>query len=392
MFKLPTNDEKAAVWKAYYERHPTRVPLRWNVNTRIIIQDPELNPDRYEYHDMFYDPVAALRVQSRFQEYVRTTLGRTCDTATELPANWGFGVEGQNVHDGAYFGAKLVFRPGQVPCTEPELTVADVDAFLRRDYSKPLENPWVKDRLKFHTELTAAAKDFTYLDRKGTVGPLGFGFDGAVTAAVTIFGADIFTLFAEDPAKARRLLEFITQACITRHEAMAKLGGYPVKNDWGWAADDSIQLISNRTYTTVVLPVHEQWYRAISNTTPADRKRSIHLCGDSTRHFKTLVDQLGVVSFDTGFPVDHGALRRELGPDVEISGGPHVALLERGTPAQCAARAREILTSDVMTGGRFILQEGNNLPPRVPRQNLEAVYATCLDVGRYGEGRTTKGE
>jgi uroporphyrinogen-III decarboxylase len=81
--------------------------------------------------------------------------------------------------------------------------------------------------------------------------------------------------------------------------------------------------------------------------------------------------------------VDHGLLRKQLGPDVEISGGPHVALLRYGTPEACAARAKEILQSGVMEGGRFILQEGNNLPPCCPLANLNAVYERCLEYGVY---------
>ena len=37
----------------------------------------------------------------------------------------------------------------------------------------------------------------------------------------------------------------------------------------------------------------------------------------------------------------------------------------------------------IMEGGRFILQEANNLPPRCPLSNLAAVYETCLEDGRY---------
>ena len=89
------------------------------------------------------------------------------------------------------------------------------------------------------------------------------------------------------------------------------------------------------------------------------------------------------MSFDTGFPIDYGRVRRELGPDVEISGGPHVALLRNGTPAECASRAKEILQSGIKEGGRFILQEGNNLPPCCPMANLQAVYEACLEFGGY---------
>jgi len=143
------------------------------------------------------------------------------------------------------------------------------------------------------------------------------------------------------------------------------------------------QYFKDPRVTLMVLPLHEQFYGAISNTTPSSANRFIHLCGDVMRHLPIVHKKLGVTSFDTGFPVDHGLLRRQLGPDVEIAGGPHVGLLRYGTPEQCAARAKEILQSGIMEGGRFILQEANNLPPGCPMANLEAVYETCLEYGVY---------
>ena len=91
-----------------------------------------------------------------------------------------------------------------------------------------------------------------------------------------------------------------------------------------------------------------------------------------------------MTSFDTGFPVDFGALRQVLGPAVEIMGGPTVMTLKEGDPEACAGEARRILESGVMKGGRFILREANNLPPCVPLANLEAVYQACRAYGGYG--------
>jgi uroporphyrinogen-III decarboxylase len=62
-------------------------------------------------------------------------------------------------------------------------------------------------------------------------------------------------------------------------------------------------------------------------------------------------------------------------------------MLLDATPAAVYERARAILTSGVMQGGRFVLREANNLPPRVPVENLAAMYRACLDYGNYGERR-----
>ena len=386
MFTVPSDVEKQAVWDAYRARRPVRVPLTWGVNRRITLLDPALNPEGYSYEGVFNDPHVACIVQSRFEEYVATTLSQVSDGKAALPEVWSFSAENQNVYDAAYFGAEVVFEPGQVPISRAPYTLADVDRFLAMDFSRPLENPYVKSRLDMHRRLVKEAASFTYLGRPGQVLPFGFGFDGPLTAVAGLFGEDGFYLIKADPEKARRLLMKITQDAAARNRALAELNGGFKLPERGGLADDSIQLISTKMYREVVLPSHAWWYDHMSATKAADRRRSIHLCGDATRHFKTIRDELGVDSFDTGFPVDHGALRKELGPDVEILGGPRVDVLLQDTPEECAAVTRGILRSGVTEGGRFILREGNNLPPGCPMENLRAVYETCLEEGRYGEG------
>jgi len=384
--KIPTAVEKKQLWEDYAAGRPARVPLRWNLNPRIILLDPALNPEGWGFAEYYRDPFVTLRVQARFQEYLATTLSRTCDFQSQLPAEWSFRVDCQNIYDAAYFGATPQFEPGQVPATTPPYTLEQVDDFLARDFSQPLENPWIKERLQFHAALVRELKTFVYQGRSGQVAPLLFGFDGPLTVATDLFGTDLFLFLAMEPEKSQRLLQTIAQACLTRNQALARLFNHPVRTESAYLADDSIQLISPAMYEELVMPVHAFWYDQSSTSTVANRRRSIHLCGDATRHFPLIAKHLGVSAFDTGFPVDHGALRRALGPAVEISGGPRVAILERGTPVACAAATRDILGSGIKTGRRFILQEANNLPPCVPLVNLAAVYETCLEYGSHSSG------
>ena len=382
--RVPSDSKKQAVWEAYRDRHPTRVPLRWNTNARIILLNPKLNPEGFTFEQYTFDPKVLMTVQSRWQEYVATTLSRVSDAPSKLPQEWSFYVDCQNTYDGAYFGTPLDYPAGQCPVNHPCVTAGTLDEFMARDFSHPLDNPWIRERLAFHEQLSRAARDFRYRRRKGKVATFSLGFDGPLTVAAVLMGSEIFAMLGENPRKARALMEKLVKAGIARNKALARRNnGNWKKGKWGGHADDSIQLISTAMYEKLVMPLHEYWYSQTSNTTPASRRRSIHLCGDATRHFPTIHRKLGVVSFDTGFPVDHGALRKALGPEVEISGGPHVGLLRDGTPEQCAARTKEILSSGVKEGGRFILQEGNNLPPCCPLPNLAAVYETCIEHGRY---------
>jgi len=70
--------------------------------------------------------------------------------------------------------------------------------------------------------------------------------------------------------------------------------------------------------------------------------------GRLTARYPTIRDELNVRSFDTGFPVDFGLLRRDLGPEVEIKGGPRCSFLMAATPAEVREGVRRILsTGDV---------------------------------------------
>ena len=193
---------------------------------------------------------------------------------------------------------------------------------------------------------------------------------------------ELLTDIYEDPDYVRRLLEFIQSGAIIRNRALAALNGKDAfDGPRGGAADDSIQLVSTEMYRRLVLPLHRQWYALWSVEGP----HSIHLCGDATHHFPTIRDELNVRSFDTGFPVDHGRLREELGEDVEIHGGPEAHVLLSAAPDDVYSRTRDILTSGVLAGGRFILREANNLPPCVPQENLAAMYRAGVEHGTYRE-------
>jgi hypothetical protein len=110
-----------------------------------------------------------------------------------------------------------------------------------------------------------------------------------------------------------------------------------------------------------------------------------HLCGGATHHFTFLRDRLDIQSFDTGFPVDFGSLRQDVGPQVEIKGGPSVTFLQQARPAQVHDEVAAILATGIAEGGRLILREGNNLPPDVDLDVLWAFYNAVCEIGAYEE-------
>jgi uroporphyrinogen-III decarboxylase len=208
----------------------------------------------------------------------------------------------------------------------------------------------------------------------------GFGTDGPFTVACNVRGAtELLMDLLEDPPYFDALLSYVTEATIERIRAYRKWNGDAERGQGFGFADDSIALLSPAVYEERVMPHHRRLIDELSSGGP----NSIHLCGDATHLFGLLRRELDIQSFDTGFPVDFGALRSELGPDVEIYGGPSVPFLLDSSHEEVAAETRHVLSSGITEGGRFVLREGNNLAPGTALENVWAMYDTVREAGRY---------
>lgn len=377
---MPTNEEKQAVWQAYHSGKPVRVPMTFGANARTVLFNNEWNPKGVTFEDYFTKASAVIEIQLQFMEYQTQVLNQYCDSPVGRPKGWTFSVDNQNFYDSLYFGTPIEFRDGQVADTTPILFGSDKEKIFQMDIEHPLDNQFIKQCLKRYEELKSEVEKLSYHDMTFRVHPPMMGFDGHLTIATCLRGEELYADIYLDPDYFQRLLEFLHQAVIIRNRALAKLFGHEVfTGKHGSFADDSIQLIGTDTYKESVLPFHRKWYGLWSEEGP----HSIHLCGDATQHFPIIHEELHVNSFDTGYPVDHGWLRRSLGNDVQIYGGTEVSILLEGTPEQVYERTKEILKSGIMEGGRFVLREANNLPPNCPEENLAAMYNCCLEHGNY---------
>jgi len=372
------NAEVREMWDAFNAWRPTRrIPIILGVNTRYFMFNRAANPNALDFRRYSENPDVMFDVQLQYQRWSKFNLLQ--DAELGLPDKWIIAPDFQNYYEAAWFGCRIHYFPDQVPDTMPDFADAP-----ERVMEKGIPDPFgglMARVLAYWEHFKTRAQKETFLDRPIQVGPpwCGMGMDGIMTVACNLFGAEfVCETLAGEPERLHPLLEFITEATIRRMTAWRKLTGIPVPQDGFGFADDSIALISPAMYREHLLPYHRRLCEALATSAP----RSIHLCGDATRHFRTLRDELNVKTFDTGFPVDFGAVRRELGPDVRIQGGPHVHFLMQATPAEIREEVRRILQSGVLDGGFFVLREGNNLAPGTPLENTEALYHAGREFGQ----------
>ncbi|MBI5835562.1 MAG: hypothetical protein HZB16_24930, partial [Armatimonadetes bacterium] len=370
------------VWDAYRARRPIRVPLVLGINVRYTMRRPEANPTGIGFPAYFGDARVQVRRQCEHNHWVRHWLNH--DQEMGLPEAWSVGVDFQNVYEAAWLGCELEYRGDEVPDTTPLLADEDRKRLLfDRGLPDPFSGPLMAqgwDHYATMRSLVDAGWEYQGRPLKH-VWMTGLGTDGPVTVACNVRGATEFlTDLLADPDYAQELLTYLTDGIIARITAYRQHLGQPLRTaGWGFA-DDSIALLSEAQYRDFVEPHHRRLIEAFSDGTG---QNSVHLCGDATHLFGHLRDALNIGSFDTGYPVDHGRLRAELGPEVEIAGGPSVPFLVTHRPDEVENECRRILESGIMAGGRFMLREGNNLPPECPPENVWAMARAVRKYGRY---------
>ncbi len=372
------NEQKAAVWRAAQDGRPTRTPVTIATNNRVFLLDRRFDAAGLDYRQVFTDPAAMLIAQLRWQYICRQRYHLFCDHDTGLPDAWNVPIDFQNVYEAAALGTPIEYPPDEIPVTRPILNDDNKRAIFDVDIDHPLAAGFLHHTTTLGEQAAELARRHTFFGRPIRVQPyVPTASDGPLTVAMNLRGPAILTDLRRDPDYARDLFAFIVAAGLRRRATALHHFDQPDTGEI-WLADDSVAMLSTADYRRHILPHHRTWYETIDRGHV--RPRCMHLCGDATRHFVTMRDELGIRTFDTGFPVDFASLRQNLGPDVLILGGVEVPLLLHGTPDDVYTRGRDILQSGI-TAGRFILREANNLPPGVPWVNLAAMYQAAFDFG-----------
>ena len=374
------NPRQQKLWEDFEQGHPSRTPVILGINPRYYLGLPEVNVHGISFKEYTEDPAVMMGYQCRCEEYRRLYI--PFDEEKGLPEFWSPYVDWQNFYDAAWWGAEVVFIAGNVPDTHPFLT--DDNKYAVLDAGAPAPDArWMGKALEYYERMQKLSERFTYhgIPAKVQLPHVLMSFDGPFTVACNIRGASQICLdLYEDPDYAHQLLELITEATIARIRYWRKEFGLPEHAAGHGFADDSIALLSPAMYREFVLPCHK---RMIEELGDGVHSNAVHLCGDSSRHFVTIRDELNVKSFDTGYPIDHAKMAEALGPDVRINGGPHVELLRLASAPAVKAECRRILESVKPFTRRFVLREGNNLPPGVPLENLWAMYEAAEEYGAY---------
>ena len=354
-----------------------RVPMTLGVNPRILLLNPEYNKKNITFQEYFSDPRLMFEVVCEFSRFSNMYLPffHKMGEAAPLSVYPDF----QNFAESAWLGAQIDFDNGDVPSVIPLLNEDNKNLLFDRGIPDPISGI-MKRNVDYYEKFTEWAKTDTLQGcRVGEIYPAGMYTDGPFTLACELMGTTQFCCqIYEDPEFVQRMLDYLTTATIRRIQKLRTVFGMPIKSQSVFFADDSIALLSCETYRDLVLPYHQRYCKELL---VEGGTVSVHLCGDSTRHFKTMQENLNVTVFDTGFPVKHGELCASLRKGTIIQGGPSVPFLELNGVSAIEAEVKRILDEVRPVSNTFMMREGNNVPPGMPLEKLLAMYSATVKYG-----------
>ncbi|OHB56771.1 MAG: hypothetical protein A2Y12_20555 [Planctomycetes bacterium GWF2_42_9] len=366
------------LWSQYSAGTHKRIPMILGMNPRMYLMDPKWNTENITFDQYMQDPAAMADVQLKYQYIHRHIMMQ--DKEMGLPTDgWTLYGDGQNVWEFEWLGAEPYYPADHEPYVVPFITNENKFDYLKKPVPKTFEG--VGARMLEYYNFFKKMKDSGYTFKGKPIGEIGIPgtwCDGPFTLAFGLMGEQILMDMLSDRPFYDALMDKITTACINRVKAFRKEFGIADEPQICCMADDSICLLSTQQYKEFVLPYQK---RFVDECGTPGKTNYMHLCGDASRHFAAIRDELNVFAFDTGFPIDFKKIRDELGEKVEIAGGVHVELLLNGKPQDIYDETKRILLSGIKNGGKFILRDANNLSPCTPPENIRAMYKANLDFG-----------
>lgn len=382
------NEKVKKLWEEYAERKHKRVPVIVGGSIRNYFENPYINKDGHTFFQFYNNPDIHIKCQLEFQKWWRENI--ICDREMGPPSDgWQLNIDFQNNYEAGWFGCKMIYLDKFTPPDTEPIFQGNKYKLYETEPPHPLKGNLLGKAMEFFEYINEKCHniEFEGIQVKGPITIPGEGTDGPFTVAGKLRGlTEIFFDMIDDEKYFFDLMNFITENIIKRMKEIKKWRwkregkkqqSFKTKN-FGFA-DDLIANLSVEKYKNFVFPFHKKLVEEFSDGSPI----GMHLCGDATHLFKFLKENLNVHSFDTGFPVNFGKIREELGEEVEIYGGPNIIILKNGSVEKVEEEVKRICESGIMKGKRFVLREGNNLAPLTPVENVRAMYQAGKKFGKY---------
>lgn len=354
---------------------PDRVPVIPALAHRFLI--PIVGT---RFRDYYGDPETMLCTQILAQKWLMENV-RT--DAYSITGPWvGAWTDFQNSFEAGSLGVEIVFPEEDIPWVGPGWVKTEAD--LRRLEAMDFVHSGINGRqIQYRKAMIEIAEKYPVRFKGGPVfypganPSLTHTADGPFGVAGDLMGkTEAFIAVAERPDFVRELMRIVTAKMIEYLDFCWEEESLPAPRDFAWTDDLAVSL-SAGTYRQLVLPFEKELRFHF------DGRVSLHMCGRTDHLLRIFIDDLRIHEFQGfGYEVDLDRIAAVMGGKLVLLGNVNPMLIHSGTPKQVREATRRVI--DVLGPLRgLIVQDGNNIPPRSPLENINALMEAAETYGRY---------
>ncbi|MBI5667880.1 MAG: hypothetical protein HZC41_07710 [Chloroflexi bacterium] len=363
------------VTKAKRFETPDRVPVIPAIGHRLMIPQTGVS-----FRDYYRNPETMLRAQILGQKWLMENV-RT--DAHSITGAWvGAWTDFQNTFEAGSLGCEVVFPDDDIPWVGPGWVKTD-DDLGRLEAMDFVHSGINQKQLDYRRAMMAVAEKYPVRFQGGPIfypganPALTHTSDGPFGVAGDVMGqTELFTAVYENPDFVRELLRIVTDKLIEWLDFCWEEERLPTPKDFAWTDDLAVSL-SAKSFRELVLPEEKRLRFHF------DGWLSLHMCGKTDHLLEIFVDELKINEFQGyGYQVNLDRVAEVMGGRVVLVGNVNPMLIYSGTPEQVREATRLVIEKLAHFRG-LIIQDGSNIPPGTPIENINAMTEAAEMYGRH---------
>ncbi|MGQ9629421.1 MAG: uroporphyrinogen decarboxylase family protein [bacterium] len=367
-------ERKGRVAKAKRFEEPDRVPVMPAIAHRFLV--PQVGVSFREYYS---DPETMLRTQIMAQKWLMENVRTDAHTITGA---WvGAWTDFQNTFEAGSLGCEVIFPDDDIPWVGRGWvkTEDDLARLMEIDF---IHSGLNARQIEYRRAMMAVAEKYPVRFRGGPVfypganPSLTHTSDGPFGVAGDLMGqTELFIATHERPEFVRKLLHIITDKLIEYLDFCREEEGLE-RFDLAWTDDLAVNLSAD-LYRDLVLPEEKRLRFHF------DGWVLFHMCGKSDHLLEIFASELKINEYQGfGWQVNLDRIAEVMGGRVVLDGNIDPMLIHSGTPDEVREATRKAIEKLAPYKG-YIVQDGNNIPPGSPLENINAMMEAAEMYGRY---------
>lgn len=353
---------------------PDRVAVIPAINYRFLL--PEIG---VRFQDYYNDPEVMLHSQILGQKWLMENIKTD---AYSITGAWvGGWTDFQNATEASSMGCLVDFPENDIPVVHAQGWVKNEKDLRRLERMDTVNSGLNGKQIKFRREMIKIAENYPVRFQGGPVfypgenPALTHTSNGPFTNVAYLMGSNqAFSAMLEKPDFMHELLHIITEKTIGWLDFCWQEEGLESR-DFAWT-DDLGAYLSAQTWQEVLLPYNQCLRDHFSWA-------SLHMCGHTNHLLDIFTNQLKINEYQGfGWEVDLDRISSIMGGKVVLLGNVNPMLIKNGKPDEVKEATRRVIQKLASYKG-LIIQDGNNIPPGSPAENINAMMEAAEEFGRY---------